>query len=311
VLPFGGSASGFGFTPNFADAYSYNSSIGLSHLFGPRTVVSVDYLNVLVRNGWRGFEINPFIDDVNHPGQVVRALAGDLQRVFNDPARLGSITVLCSCNKGNYDAIDAHLEHRFEAGSAFQLNYTLSYARGMGGASDFTTQGFHVGPQNVRGTLGSAIYDPWETGPTAVDERHRVTLAGVFPLGWGVAVAPIVTVATARPYTQFGGFDRFGNLLYVKDASGNPAGPNNARGQALFNTNARVTKVVALPRRQKASLFAEFYDITNRANFGNSFGGYAFSPSTFNRPTGYLGGISSTSTLPISFQVQFGARYEF
>jgi hypothetical protein len=51
--------------------------------------------------------------------------------------------------------------------------------------------------------------------------------------------------------------------------------------------------------------------IINRANFGNNFGGNAFSPATYNQPTGYLGGIASTSTIPISFQVQFGTRFSF
>jgi hypothetical protein len=59
------------------------------------------------------------------------------------------------------------------------------------------------------------------------------------------------------------------------------------------------------------SLFAEFYNIGNRANFGNSYFGNAFSPATYNKPNGYLGGIASTTTIPISFQVQFGVRYTF
>jgi hypothetical protein len=49
----------------------------------------------------------------------------------------------------------------------------------------------------------------------------------------------------------------------------------------------------------------------NRANFGNNYGGNAFAPATYNQPIGYLGGIGSTTTLPISFQVQFGGRYSF
>jgi hypothetical protein len=59
------------------------------------------------------------------------------------------------------------------------------------------------------------------------------------------------------------------------------------------------------------SLFAEFYNLFNRANFGNQLGGNAFSPATYNQPINYLGGAGSVSTIPISFQVQFGARYSF
>jgi hypothetical protein len=99
--------------------------------------------------------------------------------------------------------------------------------------------------------------------------------------------------------------------LYLRDADGRPLGVNNARGIPLISANARVTKHVTLPRRSQMSLFTEFYNILNRANFGNSYGNNAFAPSTYGQPTGYLGGIGSTTTLPISFQVQFGARVSF
>jgi len=310
-LPRGGNTAGALYHPDFADAYSINSSLGFSHLFTPRTVLSVDYLNVLVRNGWRAAEINPFIDHDNNPATPnIRALAPDLQRVFGDPALLGPTTVLFAANEGQYDGVDVHFEHRFLTGSAFQVNYTLSWARGMGGSTDFTTQGAFAGPENLV-PLGLGIFDDYERGPTAYDERHRVTLAGSFPLPAGFSVAPIVTIASARPYTQYSGFNRFGVLQYVRDEDGQPAGPYNARGKALINANARVTRTVSLPRGQRASMFVEFYNILNRANFGNSFGGFAFSPRTYNQPNGYLGGIGSTSTLPISFQVQFGGRFEF
>jgi hypothetical protein len=86
---------------------------------------------------------------------------------------------------------------------------------------------------------------------------------------------------------------------------------NNARGKALINANARVTKNIDLSNSRRIGLFAEFYNMLNRANFGNSYGGNAFAPTTYNQPTGYLGGIGSTTTIPISFQVQFGGRFSF
>jgi hypothetical protein len=49
---------------------------------------------------------------------------------------------------------------------------------------------------------------------------------------------------------------------------------------------ARVTKQVKLNDVRQISLFAEFYNMLNRANFGNSFGGNAFAPTTYNQPTG-------------------------
>jgi len=91
---------------------------------------------------------------------------------------------------------------------------------------------------------------------------------------------------------------------------GNPAGINNARGIPLVNFNARLTKNISLGAKRVA-LFAEFYNILNRANFGNQFFGNAFSPSTYNKPFGFLGGIGAVSTIPNSFQVQLGGRFSF
>jgi hypothetical protein len=307
----GGSNTGAWYTPDFGDAYSINSSVGFSHLFTPTTVVSIDYLNVLTRNGWRSLEINPLVDHDNNPATArVRGLAADLQRVYGDPALLGPTSVLCSCNDGRYDGFDFHFERRL-AQTALTVNYTLAWARGMGGSTDFTTQGGHVGPDELD-TMGGRIYEDYEWGPTSVDERHRVTVAGVVPLPYSIDIAPSFTAASARPYTQYRAQNPGGSgSLYVLDENGNPAGPYNARGKALVSLNSRVTKHIEMGSTRRMSLFAEFYNILNRANFGNNYGGNAFAPATYNQPIGYLGGIGSTTTLPISFQMQFGGRFSF
>jgi hypothetical protein len=307
----GGNAQGQWYTPDFADPRSVNTSVGFSHLLSPTTVLSVDYLRVLTQNGWRFINMNPLLDTDNNPATPrVRGLAADLQRVFNDPALLGPSQVLCSCNRGLYDGIDVHFERRL-AQSAITVNYTLAWARGMGGSTDFTTQGGHVGPERMDTELGG-IYDPWEWGPTTVDERHRITVAGIVTLPFGFDVAPSFTAASARPYTQYSAPNPTGTgSLYLRDENGVPLGVNNARGKALINANARVTKHIKLNENRRIGLFAEFYNMLNRANFGNSYGTNAFAPTTYNQPIGYLGGIGSTTTIPISFQMQFGARFSF
>jgi carboxypeptidase family protein/TonB-dependent receptor-like protein len=308
----GQNSGGSWFSPDFKDALSQNTSVGLSHLFASNTVLSADYLHVRLYNGWNTEAINPLIVDPNNPaGPRVRALAADLQRVFGDPNLLGPTTVLTSRNWGLYDAVDFHFERRFPR-TALQVNYTLAWARGTLGSMDFTTQGDRVAPTTCT-SLGCPIDPPYEWGPTSVDERHRVTVAGIVPLPLGFDVAPSFTAATARPYTQYRAPNPNGNgfLRILSDDGVTPVGPYNARGKALINANARVTKHITMARDQQISLFAEFYNIFNRANFGNSYGTLAFAPATYNQPTGYLGGIGSTTTIPISFQVQFGARYTF
>jgi hypothetical protein len=308
----GQNSGGAWYRPDFEDALSQNVSAGLSHLFTSSTVLSADYLHVRLYNGWNTEQINPLIDDDNNPATPrVRALAADLRRVFNDPTLLGPTTVLTSRNWGYYDGLDLHFERRF-AQTALQVNYTLAWARGTLGSMDFTTQGDRITP-TMCNSLGCDITPSYEWGPTSVDERHRVTVAGILPLPFGFDVAPSFTAASARPYTQYRAPNpnANGSLRILSDDGVNPVGPYNARGKALINANARVTKHIAMGGERKISLFAEFYNMLNRANFGNSYGGLAFAPATYNKPTGYLGGIGSTTTIPISFQVQFGARYSF
>ena len=141
---------------------------------------------------------------------------------------------------------------------------------------------------------------------------------------YGINVAPAFTVGSPRPYTLYRssqgvignqGFYQIlcpsGNNLDVGFGAGQvPCGINNARGNTLVNFNARVTKAFALPASKRISVFAEFFNILNRANFGRNYGNIQGS-ATYQKPVGYLGGIAAVSTIPVSFQVQFGARFEF
>jgi hypothetical protein len=256
------------------------------------------------QNGLRPLDINPLINGV-------RPLSAATLAVYGDANLLGPVFVQSSVNRSKYDEMAVHFERRFSKGMAFQTNYTLARARGMGGVVDGTTSPMALYPQ-VPSATGGDIYAPYEWGPSAYDELHRVTVAGVFDLPFGFNVAPSFTAASARPYTQFRSTNPSGDgSLFLLLADGTPAGPQNARGLALINFNARVTKNIQIGGEKKVSLFGELYNLLDRANFGNVYGGNAFAPATYNLPTGYVGGAGAVSTIPNSFQVQFGGRYSF
>jgi hypothetical protein len=310
--PGGQSVQGFWYDPDLKDAVTHKFHVGLSHLLAASTVLAVDYSHVLGLNGWRTININPLLDHDNNPATPrIRPMAADTLRVFGDSNYFGPVQLTASVTKSLYDEVAVHFERRFSQVASIQTNYTLAWARAFGGSSDGTTEGTFQPPQ-VANAAGGDLTAPWEWGPTPYDERHRITVAGVFNLPFGFDVAPSFTAATARPYTQYRANNPSGDgFLQLLDANGNPVGINNARGVALINANSRVTKTFDMPGHRRLSAFAEFYNVLNRANFGNNFSGNAFSPATYNQPTGYLGGIGSTSTIPISFQVQFGARFSF
>jgi hypothetical protein len=300
------------YDPDLQDSVARQVSVGFSHVFPRETVLSVDYTHILGLHGWRFLDINPLLPNPNNPtGPRIRPLSADTQRVYGDPNLLGPLNIIASVDRSLYDEVAVHFERRFSQTAAFQTNYALAWARGMGGVNDGTTGGPLIAPQTGSAT-GGDIYAPWEWGPSAFDERHRVTVAGVFNLPFHIDVSPSFTAASARPYTQFRAVNPNGDgSLQLLGPDGNPVGINNALGKTLVNANARVTRNFTFSENRKLAVFAELYNILNRANFGNNYNGNAFAPLTYNQPNGYLGGIGSTSTIPISFQVQFGARLSF
>jgi hypothetical protein len=315
-LPNGQSVSSTWYDPTLTNPLSEDTHVGFSHLFPHETVLSLDYTHILGLRGWRNLDINPLL-------KGVRPLGAQTLAAYGDPNLLGPTTIVSSVDRSLYDELAVHFERRFSQTAAVQANYTLAWARGMGGVTDGTSGGNGALPPQTPSAAGGDIYAPWEWGPTAFDERHRITIAGVFNLPFAIDVSPSFTAASARPYPQYRALNPSGDgNLQVLCPSGNsddlgfgvgqlPCGVNNARGLALLNANARVTKNLALPSAKKLALFVEFYNLFNRANFGNNYNSNAFAPATYNKPNGYLGGIAAISTVPISFQVQFGGRVSF
>src|SRR5438132_11364692 len=125
-----------------------------------------------------------------------------------------------------------------------------------------------------------------------------------------MAHSPALTVGSPRPYTLYRGSQgAVGNqgLFQILCPSGNsadvgfgvgqvPCGVNNARGNTLVNFNARVTKNVNLPGARGISVFAEFFNILNRANFGRNYGNI-LGTATYQKPIWYLVGIGAVTTI--------------
>ena len=153
-------------------------------------------------------------------------------------------------------------------------------------------------------------FGPGEWGPTLTDERHRFVVSGVFNLAWGIQASPVFQAGSARPYNLTAGTDLnkdgVNNDRYIDPATGQQVSVNSQRGTATWDLDTRVTKFFTLGKEdRKIGFFAEFYDITNKVNFGNNYQGNALTGAAFKQPTGYLGGF------PSSRQMQLGARFLF
>ena len=165
-LQAGAGNSGQWYDPDLQDQQSRQAHIGWSHTFGPQTVISLDYSNVRNYHGWRQIDINPVL-----PSTGERPLAAALQRVYRDSNLLGPVILAASLNRSKYDELAVHFERRFSSASSLIANYTLARAWAQGGETDW---GYSDPFTQVVSATGGDINAPWEFGPTAFDERHRL-----------------------------------------------------------------------------------------------------------------------------------------
>jgi hypothetical protein len=89
------------------------------------------------------------------------------------------------------------LTKRVSLNTSYVLSRALSY---RGAAASYSNA-----PSNVLNYLA-----PYDFGPTPSDETHRWVLSGLVQLPWGFQFAPIMQLASARPYNPVQGVDYFG-----------------------------------------------------------------------------------------------------
>lgn len=311
----GASTGGQWYNSGLKDPYNRTYHAGYTQQLTPLMAISADYTHVDGRNDWRNIEINP-IEGPWDPNAAsyntcgapagYRRLQCRFQEVLGDPRILGGVSAIYSDNEWRYDELIVHLESRYPR-ATFQASYTLSGAYAYGGAAAGATGGQGpAAPVNVDDPKG-----PGEWGPTLTDERHRVVLSAVINAPGGVQISPIFQAGSPRPYNLSAGRDLNGDGTnserYIDPATGEMVRINAARGEATYNLDTRVTKFFNLGQTRRLGLFAEFYNITNKANFGNAFIGNALS-AQFQQPSGFLSGGAA---YPTSRQVQLGARFNF
>jgi hypothetical protein len=293
-LPAGGLSVGRWIDPNYQTPYSQHSGVGVSHQLAGNLVVEADYSHILGLREFRAWEFN-------NPVNGVRPLAPLFKQVLGDANILGNIRIAQSTNRSWYDELAVKVVRRSRR-ITFQGSYTLSRAMAYGGL---------VADNNALAQDQNCMFCPGELAYPANDERHRVVLLGVFELPYGIQLSPVMQVASSRPYNRTAGRDLNGdgnnNDRYVDPATGVQDKLNAVRGDYFFLTDMRASKIFRFKgERLQLNVFAEFFNLTNKVNFGNSYQGNGRS-NTFMKPTGYMGGIA----MGMPFTTQFGARFTF
>lgn len=292
-LPFGANTQGEWIDPAYKNPSVHKFNLGFSRQFSSSLVLNLDYVHSLGYNEFRVRDINPVANGV-------RRLAPTFGAMLGDPNLFGRINLATTAGQSEFRSLTFKLEGRVPRVS-YRATYELSKAAGYGGYTEARRGSYPVDQDNLLG--------PGEWGPTTNDEMHRVVLFGTIELPHGVQVSPIFQAATARPYRLTAGRDLNGdginNDLYVDPATGQPVAVNSQRGDSTVVMDTRVTRLFNLGAGRRLGVFAEFYNLFNTANFGNTYNGNARS-SLFRQPVGLAPG-----DIGQPFRAQIGARFMF
>ncbi len=263
--------------PELTMPWTAQASVGIAHQFTDRLNASADF----VYN--RGFDqivvINTNIDPVTLQPPV-------------DPkfARTNEWN-----NGGTYKNYSMRFQSLYRTGRGDSVNaaYTLAWAY------DNSVPGAQFGV----GSAG-AITNPFDLdvdyGPSLIDARHVLNLAGTANVGWGVSLSPIFKFVSARPYTAttsaaiVPGCPAFYNQCYAPGYT-----KNTLRGANQITLATRLSKNFTLGGRREAAVMLEAYNLLNRVNYTS----YGTNVAALNFQVPTAAGPMRT--------IQLGVRFDF
>lgn len=309
--------------PNYANPYNHQFNGGYEWQIDSVNSIGVDYIHILgLREGKRQ-NINPLRPDFGNTRPYDAAFAAAKLPL------LGQIVVESAIGRSRYDAMNVTYRRRMSHRFTINTNYVLSTAKAyVGGPAAFGNAASD--PRN--------LFAPIDYGNAPTDERHRWVATAQFDLPFGIKLAPISQLASARPYNAIQGINWLAaggsngpNHAVVKtsdptnytatsalsaaqiraglaDGSLQQVGYNTLRGVAFFQLDLRLSKTFTLKERHHVEFISQFFDLTNRANYGGNFGN-SIRSSTFGTPIGYI--APSAVIVPKSFAAELAVQYRF
>lgn len=242
---------------------------------------AADYVHSMNRNMPLRYNLNPAVRaNTSRTGPITRVdflnLAGQLglspfaQDVFTFRNEASS----------EYDGLSLQLEKRYSNSWSARASYNVGYARG-------TTSGLPTAVNDFQVLDNSNL--SLNQGPTNFDRRQTLSLSGRVDLPQlkGVTLAATARIMSGSPFTIFDStfdLDRngvLGDTLPAGSYSGtgqnaitveNSGGRNGAYGPGFAQLDMRAGYRVRLGPSRTVDLFAEVFNVTNRANFNNPTG---------------------------------------
>lgn len=315
--------------PDYRNPVSEEFNFGYSWAPTSNSVIEVEYTHVLGLHENKTINIDQKVPE--NGTCCVRPLDGAF--AASGLPELASVRDEQSVGRSHYDGLNFSYRQRLTHHFSLDANYTLAGAYSYdGGGSSFRNY-----PRLSTNFLGY-----YEFGPSPNDERHHVTLSGIFDLPWGFQLSPIVQFGSARPYDttnsantlNTGGGTANAVVVPINDRTNYLAfsGDNTAaqncfyglngtqqacsianydplRGDPFFELDMRLSKNFRFGERMNLQLIAQAFNLTNRANYGNNYNNNIADPTTFGHPGGFINPASTI--VPLSTWGEMGVRFTF
>jgi hypothetical protein len=261
-------------TPDRKIPYARTTSIGYERQLGTAMSVGADYIHTEGRDQFIWNNLNPGLKATTaRTAAIVRTDLRGIARQLGVAPFSNDVRVRENMGETLYDAVNLQLEKRFSRFWSARVSYTFSHARG-------NTSGFTDGNSfQVLDDLNLDLND----GPTDFDRRHNLVVSWrtMLPRTGGLQVSGVFRALSGLPFTIHDtniDADRNGQTpdpLPAGTYSGNGpnaitvesnGGRNGAYGPGFAQMDMRIGYRVRLMRRTM-DLFAEIFNVTDRANF--------------------------------------------
>lgn len=179
--------------PNYRNPVTEEFNLGYSWALNRNSVFEVEYVHVLGLHENKTMNMDQKVPDTTQPiGSQCCYRPLDPAFAAN-PAlpELASVRDEQSIGRSQYNGYNFSYRQRMTHHFSLNANYTLAWAYSFdaGGTS------FRDYPRLFTNPFAS-----YEWGPSTNDERHHVTLSGIWELPLGFQLSPILQFGSARPY---------------------------------------------------------------------------------------------------------------
>ncbi|PYT73416.1 MAG: hypothetical protein DMG39_06520 [Acidobacteria bacterium] len=319
--------------PKYRNPYSEQWNAGFTWALGSVSAIEVDYIHELAIHESKTININP-VDVTTGTRPLSAAFSAKGLPV---PSRIDNEEAI---GRSRYDGLNVafrrRLSHHLSINSSYVLSRGLAY---KGNAAAFRNR-----PSDPRDPFNPIDFGPVPTDERhrfvfsgVFEVPGGVQLAPIFQaasarpydgiegsdvLGIGSGrgnyniVVPtnapsnytwsLTTVSPTTGQTGLTNADLRDCLFNTHTCRA--VGFDKFRGSPFVNMDLRTAKNIELGEKMNLQLLAQFFDLFNRANFGNNFGGNIRS-SQFLQHTGFI--TPSGVIVPKSFRAEFGAEFRF